>query len=64
MKQKQPMALFNKLNDVNDNIASNWMLDGSTFKDEGTMREWLVIDSKIPMVTSSSDVHEATISTQ
>lgn len=62
MKEKQPMALFEKLNDVDDNIASGWTLNGSTFSDEGTMKEWLVTKSKIPMAASSSGVHEATTS--
>jgi hypothetical protein len=37
MRQKQPMVLFNKLNDTDDNITSGSMLDGFTSSDEGTM---------------------------
>lgn len=58
------MALFDKLNDIDDNIAYGWTFDGSTFSDEGTMKEWLVIEFEIPMATSSNGVHETTISTQ
>jgi hypothetical protein len=40
------------------------MPNGSTFDDEGTMKEPLVIDTGIPMVVDSSGAHEATTSTQ
>jgi len=40
------------------------MPNGFTFDDEGTMKEPLVIDTKIPMAVDSSDAHEATTSTQ
>lgn len=63
MGQKQPMVLLNKLNNTDDNIASSSMLDGSTSNDEGTMKKPLVIESRIPMATSSSGVHETTTST-
>jgi hypothetical protein len=64
MKQKQPMVLLNKLNNANDNIASGSAPYGYTFSDEGTMKEPLVIEFGIPMVTGSSGAHETTISTQ
>ncbi len=65
MRQKQPMVLFNKLNDTDDNITSGSMLDGFTSSDEGTMnQEPLVTEFEIPMAISFSGAHEPTTSTQ
>jgi hypothetical protein len=64
MRQKQPMVLFNKLNDTDDNITFSSMLDGFTSGDEGTMKEPLVIESEIPMAINFSGAHEPTTSIQ
>ncbi len=52
------MALLIKLNDIDDNIAYNSTLDGSTSCDEGLWR--LVTKYGIPMATGSSGAHETT----
>jgi hypothetical protein len=64
MRQKQPMDLLNKLINTSDNIASGSTPDGSTFSDEGIMKEPLVTKSEIPKATSSSGAHETTTYTQ
>jgi len=63
MRHKQLMALLNKFNNVNDNIASGLVPNGSTSNDEGTMKEPLVTKSEISKATNSSGAHEVTTST-